>query len=221
MITAREESTGAADTTRLFASIGRELRASGYSIQTGALPAGLASDLHGQVAGMPPQEFRPAGIGRRRDRTIDRLVRADNIRWITGTSGGERRWLDWAGQLQAFLNRELFLGLFSFESHFAHYPPGAFYHRHIDAFRGESSRILSVVTYLNPGWLPGDGGELVIYPGGGDDRAVRVAPALGTLAVFLSEEIEHEVLPGLRDRFSVAGWFRVNSCHRGRADAPV
>lgn len=33
---------------------------------------------------------------------------------------------------------------------------------------------------------------------------------LGTLVVFLSEEFEHEVLPAKRDRYSIAGWFRVN-----------
>ena len=33
------------------------------------------------------------------------------------------------------LNRDLFLGLEDFESHFAMYPPGAFYLKHVDRFR--------------------------------------------------------------------------------------
>lgn len=55
------------------------------------------------------------------------------------------------------------LGLFSFESHFAHYAPGAFYKTHVDAFKGQANRVLSVVYYLNEAWGAKDGGEMVLY----------------------------------------------------------
>jgi len=111
----------------------------------------------------------------------------------------------------------LFLGLFSFESHFAHYPPGAFYKTHLDAFKGESNRILSVVTYLNSGWLPDDGGEMVLYT---ETDSLSVTPALSTLAIFLSEDFPHEVLPTQRDRYSIAGWFRLNTSIGDQIDPP-
>ncbi len=38
-------------------------------------------------------------------------------------------------------------------------------------------------------------------------------PQLGTLAVFLSANLPHEVLPATRERLSLTGWFR----RRGQA----
>ena len=48
----------------------------------------------------------------------------------------------------------------------------------------------------------------------------RVMPRMGKLAVFLSEEFPHEVLPARRDRYSIAGWFRVNTSTTERPDPP-
>lgn len=204
----------------LFARIADDLLNKGYSINPCALPEGLADDLLLQLHAMSEQKFSPAGIGRDHEQMLNRFVRKDTICWITGESAAGRRWLDWTGALQAYLNYRLFLGLFSFESHFAHYAEGAFYRRHLDAFKGESNRVLSIVAYLNPAWLSDDGGELVIYPEKGAMDGIRVTPAFGTLALFLSEDFEHEVMPARRDRYSVAGWFRVNSSSARRADPP-
>ncbi|MDH5172415.1 MAG: 2OG-Fe(II) oxygenase, partial [Gammaproteobacteria bacterium] len=55
----------------------------------------------------------------------------------------------------------------------------------------------------------------------GVPAGIKVTPALGTVAVFLSEDFEHEVLPARRDRFSIAGWYRVNSSSARRADPPL
>ena len=106
------------------------------------------------------------------------------------------------------------------ESHFAHYAPGHFYKRHIDAFKGDANRVLSLVTYLNPDWLSTDAGELVIYQDSDDRQGKYVRPELGTLAVFLSEEFEHEVKAAKRDRYSIAGWFRLNSSTPDKVDPP-
>ena len=208
------------DSETLFATIAQDLLTTGYSIRAGALPAAIAKDLLQHLHIMPEQQFAPAGIGREQDHLLNRSGRKDTICWITGAAAAGRHWLDWAGALQIYLNRELFLGLFSFESHFAHYAKGAYYRRHIDAFRGDSNRVLSVVAYLNPCWLPADGGELVLYPDENYPDGLRVSPEMGTLAVFLSAEFEHEVLPATRDRYSVAGWFRVNSSSAQRVDPP-
>jgi SM-20-related protein len=210
---------GAAD-TQLFATIAAGLRAEGYSIVPGALAPTLADNLLQQLRALPQAQFTAAGVGREQGQAHNPGVRRDKTCWISGGSAAERQWLEWAGKLQLFLNRELLLGLFSFESHFAHYGEGDFYRRHRDAFRGESNRVLSLVAYLNQDWQPADGGELVIYPEGAPD-GIRVPPAFGTVAVFLSEEFEHEVLPAQRDRYSIAGWFRVNSSSGRRADPPA
>ncbi len=139
---------------------------------------------------------------------------------IDGTSPTGKEWLDWLEMLKTYLNRRLFLGLFSVESHFAYYQKGDFYKRHVDAFRGESNRVLSLVTYLNPLWSADDGGELVMYADDNDHTGIKILPKLGTMVVFLSEVFEHEVLPAKKDRYSIASWFRLNTTRTGRADPP-
>lgn len=211
-----DESRDAADAL-LFASIARGLRLDGFSVCPGALPETLQAALLDHLQGMSGQQFHRAGIGRQQHFGLEGSVRRDEICWINGESAAGLAWLAWTASLQRWLNRELLLGLFSFESHFAHYGPGDFYRRHVDAFKGEANRILSVVAYLNPAWQPGDGGELLLYTTAGP---IAVAPRLGTLVVFLSEEFPHEVLPAAGDRYSIAGWFRVNTSTTLRADPP-
>ncbi len=205
---------------KLFATIAKDLVSKGYSINQNALPPELTTKLLQRAQALTAQQLVRAGVGRTQGPSLDSNVRGDSTYWLGTDSEAERQWLAWAQALQAFLNRRLFLGLFSFESHLAHYPEGAFYRRHIDAFKGESNRVLSVVAYLNTNWQPADGGELVIYPAGDNTSKISVPPLAGTLVVFLSEEFEHEVLPAGRDRFSIAGWYRVNSSSTGRADPP-
>ena len=108
--------------------------------------------------------------------------------------------------LRQALNRGLYLGLEDFESHFALYPPGAFYRKHVDRFRDDDKRMVSAVIYLNDAWLPEHGGQLRMFPKDAD--AFDVQPVGGCLAVFLSGEMPHEVLPAHRERLSLTGWFR-------------
>ncbi|WP_444922266.1 2OG-Fe(II) oxygenase [Microbulbifer sp. CnH-101-G] len=204
----------------LFAHIARDLTEQGYSIRHAALPESLSNALFTYQQEMNAEKFIDAGIGRGDDYLLNEFVRTDEICWITGESATGRDWLNWAGQLQVYLNRRLFLGLFSFESHFAHYRPGDYYKRHYDAFRGEANRVLSLVVYLNPGWNTADAGELVLYKDEQDRAGTKVTPLMGTVVTFLSEEFPHEVLPANRDRYSIAGWFRVNTSVTDRVDPP-
>ena len=194
--------TAAIDQTAVFSGIAEDLSTKGFSIQHGVLSPALLDALVAQA------------------QQQNQFVRTDEISWIDGTLPATAEWLAWSNSLKTYLNRQLFLGLFSFESHFAHYPPGSFYKKHYDAFRGEANRVLSVVLYLNSQWGPDDGGELVIYPEEHADDTVVVTPLMGTIAIFLSEEFPHEVLPATRDRFSIAGWFRVNNSTAQRVDPP-
>lgn len=205
----------------LFALIAKDIETQGYSIRPGAIPVELANSLYLHQQTMEVDKFENAGIGRGNVYQQNKFVRTDEICWITGETQAGEQWLNWTSSLQRFLNSRLFLGLFSFESHFAHYGPGDYYKRHYDAFRGEANRVLTVVAYFNPGWTAADGGELVLYRDDPDKDGVKVVPLLGTLVTFLSEEFPHEVLRTNRDRYSIAGWFRVNTSVTRRIDPPL
>ncbi|WMS86771.1 2OG-Fe(II) oxygenase [Pleionea litopenaei] len=202
-----------------FQAISDDLIAQGFSIQLNAISHELGEQLLHHLLNMSKQKFSPAGIGRESAQQLNRFVRSDEICWINGDTPAGREWLEFASRLKDFLNQQLFLGLFSFETHFAHYGEGDFYKKHRDAFHGQANRVLSVVLYLNPGWQSQDGGELVIYDDE-DQQLAKVLPSFATMAVFLSEEFPHEVLPAHRDRYSIAGWFRLNTTTGDKIDPP-
>jgi SM-20-related protein len=155
-------------------------------------------------------DFREAAVGRGERRQILTEVRGDEILWLQQPASSEpqRTCLDRFELLRLTLNRTLQLGLFEFEGHFARYPAGASYARHIDQLRGDSRRRLSCVVYLNENWKPAEGGELRLYLGGDDAEFEDVLPQGGRLVVFLSGRFAHEVLPAKRERLSIAGWFK-------------
>ncbi len=126
-----------------------------------------------------------------------------------GQNGAQNEYLRLLDAVRIDLNRELFLGLQSIEAHYALYEPGGFYKKHVDSLKGQRNRVVSTVTYLTPGWRAEDSGHLVLYDGA-DNELTRILPAAGTLAIFMSEDIPHEVLPPARARCSIAGWFRCN-----------
>ena len=57
----------------------------------------------------------------------------------------------------AELNRALFLSLKDYETHFAIYPPGTFYEKHVDQFQSSGARKISFAFYLNENWTQSDG----------------------------------------------------------------
>jgi SM-20-related protein len=154
--------------------------------------------------------LRPAATGRRAGRRAGAL-RGDATAWIDPATCGPAttRWLAGMDALRIALNRRLLLGLEELEAHFACYPPGAGYARHRDRFADDDARVVSLACYLNPDWPADAGGTLRLYLGEGHRD---IAPALGTCVLFLSEDIEHEVLPATRERWSIAGWFRRRAC---------
>lgn len=62
---------------------------------------------------------------------------------------------------------------------------------------------------MNESWSEQDAGELVVYDLD-DNKLAQISPKSGRLLVFFSEQFPHEVLPTNADRYSIAGWFRVN-----------
>ena len=204
----------------LFDQISDALLTQGFAVIPDALPTQMTSELYRYYRQLNASIFEEAGIGRKQQYHQNGRIRTDKVCWIDGTSETGRLWLDWLEMLKVHLNRRLFLGLFSIESHFAYYQKGDFYKRHLDAFRGESNRVVSLVTYLNPDWADSDGGELILYRDDNDKSGIKVLPRLGTLVIFLSEEFPHEVRPASKDRFSVASWFRINTSTADKIDPP-
>lgn len=114
-------------------------------------------------------------------------------------------------ELRLQLNREAFLGLFELELHYARYPPGSAYARHVDQPLGNSQRRVSLVLYLNPAWQRTDGGMLRIH--GAQDRFIDIEPLGGRLVCFLTPGREHEVLTARCERLSISGWFRAREAY--------
>ena len=188
----------------------------GYWVLDDALPKPRLNPLLIHFNELQCDEFKTAGIGRQTDFHVQQTIRSDKIHWIQPNTEITADFLQWMDSLRVGLNRRLFMGLFDYESHFAHYPVGAFYKKHVDAFRGnrkqgQSNRVLSTVLYLNDAWRLGDGGELLLYAEDDDNKVIEtILPECGRLVIFLSEKCPHEVLPAKRERKSIAGWFRVN-----------
>jgi SM-20-related protein len=197
-----------AATDRICAAIADE----GCAVEADFLPqaaiAALADEARARDAA---GEFHAAGVGRGSARVQRSDVRGDRILWLDQSSASLIQQPFWQAldALRVACNETLLLGLFSFEGHYALYPPGSYYRRHRDQFRGAAGssdiRVISCAIYLNEGWTPADGGALRIY----DDELVRdVLPVAGTMVCFLSDRFEHEVLPATRERLALTGWFR-------------
>lgn len=186
----------------------------GYVVIHGLIPAELCQRLADEArASHENDRLERAGVGRTDDHTLDLTIRRDKTRWFDRATQAQADYLAIMETVRQTVNRELYLGLFSYEAHFAVYEPGGFYKRHLDAFRGRRNRVLSSVFYLNEDWSEDDDGALLVFAPDTDETAQPVAtvmPEAGTLILFLSEDIPHEVRPTRRDRYSIAGWFRVN-----------
>jgi SM-20-related protein len=185
-----------------------DLAARGWSQQNIFLPEAMTLELAAECHKRSAQgELAPAGVGRGPFQEVREGIRGDHIQWLeAGQVEACDRYLELMDSLRLALNRGLFLGLEDYESHFAFYPLGAFYRKHVDRFRDDDRRMVSAVLYLNQAWLPEHGGQLRMYLEG--EVPYDVQPTGGCLVVFLSGEIPHEVLPSTRERLSLTGWFR-------------
>jgi SM-20-related protein len=183
-----------------------DLAEQGWSLQPLFAPTALTLELAEECRRRAARgALIPAGVGKAQE--VREGIRGDRIEWLDpGQSAACDRYLALLDELRLTLNRGLFLGLEDYESHFALYPPGAFYQKHLDRFRDDDRRAVSVVLYLNPDWQPEHGGALRLYLADGSTR--DIAPRAGSLVAFLSAEMLHEVLPTTRERLSLTGWFR-------------
>jgi SM-20-related protein len=189
-------------------SVGADLIARGISIRDQfAAPSQIGALLECVEIRKSQGGFSPARIGNRGALQRRENVRGDSTCWLSEPLyPAERALLDQFEELRVELNREAFLGLFELELHYAWYPPGAGYSRHLDQPQGSRQRLVSMVLYLNRDWDAGVGGALRVYDEA--EHVLDIEPIAGRLVCFLTPGREHAVLPGKRDRFSISGWFR-------------
>jgi SM-20-related protein len=192
----------------LFIRLIDDLAHQGWSQQHDVLPPTVTLELAEECRRRAANgALQPAGTGRGEALAVREGIRGDRIQWLEpGESAACDHYLQVMDALRLHLNRELYLGLDAYESHFALYPPGAFYRRHLDRFRDDDRRSVSLVYYLNAGWQPGHGGALRLYLADGETR--DLPPLAGTLVAFMSADLPHEVLPATRERLSLTGWFK-------------
>jgi len=189
-------------------AISSDLVTQGWSQRSSFLPRALTVTLADEcrqhaAAG----RMHLAGVGQRAASAPGPGVRGDRIAWLEhGQSAACDRYLEIMETLRLALNRDLYLGLETYESHFACYAAGAGYQKHVDRFRHDDRRTVSVVIYLNHHWRAGQGGALRLYPA--DTPVIDVAPVGSRMVLFLSADLPHEVMPATRQRLSLAGWFR-------------
>lgn len=193
----------------LLAQIGEALCTSGISVEDRYLaPAQIRALADCALARRARGDFAEARIGA--DRGVQRRaeIRGDLTCWIAPPLlPPEQVLLDDLEHLRRVLNARALLGLFDLELHYAWYPPGAGYARHIDQPQGRTQRRVSLVLYLNEAWEPASGGELRLFEAVGGHRDIE--PIGGRLVSFLTAGREHAVMPARRDRFSISGWLRV------------
>ncbi len=157
--------------------------------------------------------FKKAAIGNRIHEKIKRNIRGDFIFWLHREKAKpiERLFFQKMDHLIDYLNRTCFLGISHREFHYAVYPEGTFYKRHLDVFQGDDRRKLSFVCYLNDkDWRIKNGGELVLYTEkNGREQSKVITPLPGRVVIFESQQLEHEVKPVVAgERLSITGWFK-------------
>lgn len=157
--------------------------------------------------------FKKAAIGNRVNEVIVKSIRGDVILWIdeAHTNAAESLFFTKINSLVSYLNKTCFLGILRKEFHYAVYPQGTFYKRHLDTFQNDDRRKLSFVCYLNEaGWLPENGGELVLYlDEHGKEVEKVIYPLPGRVVIFESQILEHEVRPVTNtQRLSITGWLK-------------
>lgn len=153
--------------------------------------------------------FKKSAIGNHLQKEIDKSIRGDFILWINESraDSAEKIFFGKINPLVEYLNKTCFLGILQQEFHYAVYPKGTFYKRHLDTFQNDDRRKLSLVCYLNEDpWPKENGGELTLYL---EEGAKEILPISGRVVIFESQLIEHEVkLVKESERLSITGWLK-------------
>lgn len=195
---------------RLFETIIQDLISKKYSIVNNFFSSEEVRILRNSLlAKYEADKFKKSAIGKHFNEEIDKTIRGDFILWMDekSTNEAELLFFNKINELVRYLNTTCFLGILHKEFHYAVYPKGTFYKRHLDTFQNDDRRKLSMVCYLNEdNWLVENGGELTIYT---ENEDLDVLPLPGRLVIFESQVLEHEVkIVKASERMSITGWLK-------------
>lgn len=177
-----------------------------YMIWDNFISDALVAALHQKARQLIEQEkFRKAGIGAVYMNQIKEDTRGDYIHWIDPSETAEpiQSFVKEIDFFIRFLNNRCYAGVRDIEMHFAFYPVGTRYAKHIDQLKINGQRLFSVICYLNKDWFKSDGGELRLHL---EDKLIDIEPLAGRLVVFKSHLIPHEVLITNNERIALTGW---------------
>lgn len=189
-----------------------DIQHQGFHLADDFLDQQTARDLRDMALDLAEtRQYQTARIGRLNHSTSNTDIRRDQLHWLDEDSQHPAiaRYFQAMNDLAQALNENLFLGLAHFETHFALYPPGAFYKKHVDQFHNTQDRRLSCVYYLNDHWEEDFGGQLTLYDKN-DNLLTDVLPLGNRLICFLSD-LPHEVCLTHQTRLSLAGWMKARA----------
>lgn len=196
----------------LFEQLSEQFAEKSWAVVPKFISPPLAQALLADLQGLQENgKFKKAGIGQGQAHQIRSEIRSDYVHWWEEQTLSEAQQQYWQciEALRQSLNRSCYLGLQSFECHYAAYPPAGFYKKHLDQFQHTKSRIVSCILYLNEAWQAADGGALRVYHEAETDTDFTdILPQSGTLVCLHSPSVWHEVRPTERPRFSITGWLR-------------
>ena len=191
------------------AALIKDLGEKGFGVIPSFLTPDEVAKLSDEIDELSPR-FIQAGVGSEENHSLQPSIRTDKTLWLEPENLTAQQTLLWdrLSQVKNEINHTLFIGLWELGGFYAIYEPGGFYKRHLDTFKDDDARILSVIIYLNENWKTGDGGELLIYPDKNSNASVKIEPRGGTLVCFLSKDIPHQVSQCNITRKSFTGWFK-------------
>ncbi|WP_317900107.1 2OG-Fe(II) oxygenase [Aurantibacillus circumpalustris] len=148
-----------------------------------------------------------AGTGNNKAVMHNNEVRSDAIYWLDRkhNNASEDAFFDRIDDFISYLNKTCYTGITSCEFQYSFYETGSFYTKHLDRFKNNSSRVFSMVSYLNSDWEHKDGGHLIVQQTVGEQK---IAPTQGKTVFFKSDELLHEVEVTHAPRMSIAGWLK-------------
>lgn len=197
----------------LYEGVINDLLAQKYSVVDDFFsPAEILTLRNSLLFKYEEDQFKKAAIGSKTNELIVRSIRGDFILWMDekAQEEAEKLFFSKINEFANYLNKTCFLGILHKEFHYALYPEGTFYKRHLDTFQNDDRRKLSIALYLNePNWQPKYGGELAIYlPEGAQEKTIEISPIQGRMVIFESQELEHEVKTANQNRLSITGWLK-------------
>ncbi len=86
--------------------------------------------------------FKKAAIGNRTNEVIAKSIRGDFILWLNEAeaAAAEKAFFRKINDFVDYLNKTCFMGILQKEFHYALYPEGTFYKRHLDTFQNDDRR---------------------------------------------------------------------------------